>query len=416
MILSNSKYLCGGEFMLRNKNVWILMTGEFIAGLGMWIGIIGNLEFLQQQVPSDFMKSLILFAGLFVGVLFGPLAGRIIDHSSKKKVLAYSNIIRIVSVFAMFMAIGQQNVLWMVLYMLGISVSAAFYFPALQAAIPLIVKEEQLLVLNGVHMNIATIARIMGTALGGLLAVYFSLFFIYFATLLSYVIIFLCTLALKINDEEIKEARLKEQTSFKELWPVITEQPVILTGLLLMLIPVSFIGSFNLMVLEISELQGDPGIKGLLYTTEGIALMLSTFIIRRLSRGKNVVVFLLASAMLIALAHISLFFADIKIFSILSFGLFGFAAGAFFPLSATLFQTEISKEVHGRFFSFRNMTDRVLFQIVLLSTGIFLDTLGFKYMVLCFGGFSFLLATILALKQLTKPVSYVQEIAVKKAN
>ncbi|MED0924089.1 MFS transporter, partial [Bacillus paranthracis] len=55
--------------MWRNKNVWIVLIGEFIAGLGLWLGILGNLEFMQKYVPSDFMKSVILFIGLLAGVL-----------------------------------------------------------------------------------------------------------------------------------------------------------------------------------------------------------------------------------------------------------------------------------------------------------------------------------------------------------
>lgn len=71
--------------MWKNKNVWIVLSGEFVAGLGLWFGIIGNLEFMQKNVPSDFMKSLILFTGLLAGVLVGPLAGRLIDSCSKKR-------------------------------------------------------------------------------------------------------------------------------------------------------------------------------------------------------------------------------------------------------------------------------------------------------------------------------------------
>lgn len=32
--------------MWKNRNVWIILTGEFVAGLGLWLGIIGNLEFM----------------------------------------------------------------------------------------------------------------------------------------------------------------------------------------------------------------------------------------------------------------------------------------------------------------------------------------------------------------------------------
>ncbi|MGA9468384.1 MAG: MFS transporter, partial [Exiguobacterium marinum] len=63
--------------MWKNRNVWIILTGEFVAGLGLWLGIIGNLEFMQDRVPSDFVKAVILAIGLLAGVAIGPLAGRL---------------------------------------------------------------------------------------------------------------------------------------------------------------------------------------------------------------------------------------------------------------------------------------------------------------------------------------------------
>ena len=57
----------------------------------------------------------------------------------------------------------------MIAFMVALQISAAFYFPALQSVIPLIVREHELLQMNGVHMNVGTIARIAGTSLGGIL-------------------------------------------------------------------------------------------------------------------------------------------------------------------------------------------------------------------------------------------------------
>jgi len=78
---------------------------------------------------------------------------------------------------------------------------------------------------------------------------------------------------------------------------------------------------------------------------------------------------------------------------------FGITAGIFFPLSATLFQTMVEKHLHGRFFSFRGMVDRILFQVILVSAGLFLDTIGFKNMVLVFGTISLLIVITFIITQ-----------------
>ncbi|MFO7176786.1 MFS transporter, partial [Enterococcus faecium] len=90
-------------------------------------------------------------------------------QGSKKNIMLISSIVRALSVLFMFVAIETNSVVWMVVFLIILQGSAAFYFPALQAAIPLIVKERELLALNGVHMNVSTLSRVIGTAIAGVL-------------------------------------------------------------------------------------------------------------------------------------------------------------------------------------------------------------------------------------------------------
>jgi MFS transporter, DHA3 family, macrolide efflux protein len=381
--------------MWKNKNVWIILIGEFVAGLGLWLGIIGNLEFMQEKVPSDFMKSVILAIGLLAGLLLGPLAGRVTDQVSKKTVMLVSGFGRAVSVVFMFAAISTGSVIWMVVFMICIQVSAAFYFPALQAAIPMVAKEKDLLQLNGVHMNVATLSRILGTALAGILLVVMSLFMLYFLSLVAYLILFVMTMFLQLDETADKSAAKKMKNAgggFKDVFPVIKGLPIVLMTLVMTLIPLLFLGGFNLMVINISELQDSSAIKGWIYTAEGIAFMAGAFFVKQISGTRSPYSILFSFSFVIGIAQMLLFFADQTVLTVFAFAIFGFAVGCFFPTAATIFQTRIPKEFHGRFFSFRNMLDRFIFQIVLLVTGLFLDLMGLQKMTLLFGAIS-LIAT-----------------------
>ncbi|WP_078382738.1 MFS transporter [Sutcliffiella halmapala] len=398
--------------MWRNRNVWIILLGEFIAGIGLWTGIIGNLEFMQAQVPSDFAKALILFIGLLAGVLVGPYAGKIIDLYSKKKVMIYSGFVRMFSVCFMFLAIEYQSIIFMILFMITIQLSAAFYFPALQSSIPLIVADKDLLQMNGVHMNVSTISRIAGTALAGAMLIIMSLSSLYLASMVAYGILFMLTFLLNFDEgPEAKDRKngAKGSGSFKEVLPVLKETPIALTVLILTIVPMLFIGGFNLMVINISELQDDQTIKSLIYTVEGICFMIGAFAVKKLSNDNNMVQLMFIFAGLIAVAHLTLFFADMKIMSLVSFGIFGLAVGCFFPIASTIFQTKIPREYHGRFFSFRNMLDRVMFQVVLLGTGLFLDTIGLQMMAIIFGLLSLTLIVMYALKLFRQPIRVVKQ-------
>ncbi|WP_019413995.1 MFS transporter [Paenisporosarcina sp. TG20] len=384
--------------MWKNRNVWIILVGELIAGLGLWSGIIGNLEFMQERIPSDFIKSVIMAIGLLAGILFGPLAGKVIDQSKKKTVLLISGFGRMISVSFMLVAIETGSIWWMVAFMISIQISAAFYFPALQATIPLVVKDEQLLQMNGWHMNVATMARVIGTALAGVVLVYWSLESLYYMSIIAYVGLLIFTYMLRIDEEEGTEALVKVAApgkgGFMEVFPILKSYPAVMMTLVMTLIPLLFIGSFNLLVINISEMQDSASIKGAIYAAEGIAFMLGTVVVRFIAKKWSTGTILFFFAFVIGFAELILIFAANPFLSLTAFAVFGFSVGCFFPTAMTIFQKQMPKAFHGRFFSFRNMLERVIFQVVLLATGALLDLIGLQWMVVVFGVISLALTTI----------------------
>jgi MFS transporter, DHA3 family, macrolide efflux protein len=387
--------------MWKNRNVWIILTGEFIAGLGLWLGIIGNLEFMQEKIPSDFLKSLLMAAGLVAGIAVGPYAGRITDQASKKTVMLWSGLLRTISVIFMLIAIATGSVWWMLVFFVSIQISAAFYFPALQAAIPLIVKDKDLLQMNGVHMNVSTLSRIIGTALGGILLVLLPLSILYIGSLAAYLGLLILTWFLNFeeNNSGASVAKVtKEKTSFKDVLPVIKGLPIVFMTLLMTLVPLLFLGGFNLLVINISELQDSSAIKGWIYAAEGISFMVGALFIKKISNKLTSYTILFSSSILVGLSQLLLYFADVTVITIAAFLVFGFSVGCFYPTASTIFQTKVPKDFHGRFFSFRNMLDRIGFQIVLLLTGFFLDFIGLQLMCVLYGGLTILITILFYFK------------------
>ncbi len=371
--------------MWRNRNVWIILLGEFVVGLGLWAGIIGNLAFMQEVVPSVFHKSLIISIGVLAGFIVGPLAGRIIDQKKKKRVIQWASIGRIVSVLFMFAALYTNSVIWMIIFLITLQIAAAFYMPALQSIIPMVVKNKDLLTLNAWQMNARTVSRIVGTAAAGLMLSYFELKWLYIISLIVYIIMFFITNGLQLDETVNQSIKDKEQGGFKEVLPMLKEHPVVLMTLVLMLIPTLFLGSFNLVIMKISEIHESTTISGLLYTVEGIGFMLGAAGLRFISDRVKIGTLLFALAFVIGAMELMFLFADVAFLALLTFAVFGFSVGCFFPTTMVIFQNQVPKEYHGRFFSFRNMIDSVVFQIVLLSTGMMLDFIGLSGMGLVFG-------------------------------
>jgi len=371
--------------MWRNRNVWIILLGEFVVGLGLWAGIIGNLAFMQEVIPSDFHKSLIISCGILAGLVVGPLAGRIIDRSRKKTVVQQASVARIISVLFMFIALYTNSVIWMILFLITLQIAAAFYMPALQSIIPMIVKDKDLMALNAWQMNARTISRIIGTAAAGFMLSFFELKWLYIISFIVYIIMFIITSFLQLDEAENPSLMNKEKGNFKEVLPMVKEHPIVLMTLVLMLIPTLFLGSFNLVIMKISEIHQSTTISGLLYTVEGIGFMLGAAGLKMIAERVKIGTLLFTLAFIIGSMELMLLLADIKFFALLTFGVFGFSVGCFFPTTMVIFQKQVPKDFHGRFFSFRNMIDSVIFQFVLLSTGMMLDLIGLSGMGLVFG-------------------------------
>ncbi|WEZ08506.1 MFS transporter [Priestia flexa] len=382
--------------MWKNRNVWILLLGELIAGLGLWMGIIGNLEFMQAKIPSDFMKSIILAIGIVIGVALGPLAGKLTDQLHKKKVMLAAGLLRTISVLFMLLALATDSIGWMIVFLILIQISAAFYFPALQATLPLVVDEKELLQLNGVYMNVSTLSRILGTALGGALLMIMPLHTLYLFSFAAYLALFLLTMLLKVDDDSVSKVgeHVKEKRDFSTLFPMIKQEPIVSITLIMLLIPLLFIGGFNLIVINISELQDSAAIKGWIYTAEGIAFMLGAFTVKQLTKYISQVQILFVFSLFVGVSQLMLYMATNSLITIIAFTILGFAIGCFFPVAATIFQTTVPKDFHGRFFSFRNMLERIVFQVVLLTTGFLLDSIGFQLMTVAFGMVSIGLTTL----------------------
>ncbi|MEK5310880.1 MFS transporter [Bacillus sp. FSL R5-0439] len=405
--------------MWKNKNILILLCGQLVSELGIWFGLIGNLEFLQRNVSSHFLQAILLVVGGIVGVLVGPYAGKMIDIIKKKKLLIVASLGRILAVTFMFIALFTGSVWWMLAYSICIGSAASLYTPTIQSVIPLVVHEKELTKVNVLNFNITTFARIFGTMLGGVLLISTSLFSLYLIAFIAYSILFILIFFLSLDEYKMSKITKSNKNNKKSInfWAVIPEirkNAMIKALFILMLIPTTLIASFNLIIIEISKIQHDPLIKGLIYTVEGIAVILAGFFIRKKLTSIDIMKILIGGCFLIGFTQISLYFADNRWVTLIAFALFGLALGTFLPLSNTVFQKHISKDFHGRFFSLKSMFERIILQSSILLIGLLLDIFGLKPMIVGMGIISISVIVVIFISFRVTNLSIEEKITVNK--
>lgn len=168
--------------VLKNNRFLILWSGQIFSQLAdkVYLVLIIAIIASQFQLPGQPISqwvSPVMIAFTIPAVLFGSLAGVYVDRWSKKSTLVISNWLRGILVlslpFLLWISQGQVLLdkisLGFVLILaitFAVSTFTQFFAPAEQAAIPLIVKDKDLLAANSLYTTTMMALLILGFAIG----------------------------------------------------------------------------------------------------------------------------------------------------------------------------------------------------------------------------------------------------------
>jgi MFS family permease len=168
--------------VLKNLNFLALWGGQVFCQLAdkvylvLMIGLI-NTQFQTINQSISGWVSALMMAFTIPAVLFGSVAGVFVDRWSKKAVLVATNIWRGILVLAIplllwlthdWRPVGMLPVGFLIILSVTFLVSTLtqFFAPAEQAAIPLVVKEQDLLSANSLYTTTMMASVIVGFAVG----------------------------------------------------------------------------------------------------------------------------------------------------------------------------------------------------------------------------------------------------------
>ena len=168
--------------VLTNNRFLILWSGQIFSQLAdkvylvLMIAIVAN-QFQTPNQPISQWVSPIMVAFTIPAILFGSLAGVYVDRWQKKSILVVSNLIRggLVLILPPLLFVAQGKTLLqavplgfglMLAITFVVSTFTQFFAPAEQAAIPLIVKDKDLLAANSLYTTTMMALLIIGFAIG----------------------------------------------------------------------------------------------------------------------------------------------------------------------------------------------------------------------------------------------------------
>ncbi len=155
---------------LRQRNFGLLWVAGLISLAGDWMLRIALPIYVYQLTGSALATSTMLIAGMLPDLLFGSIAGVFVDRWDRKRTMVICNLLLAIGLLPL-LAVRSADQIWL-LYLVAFyeSTIAQFFGPAENALLPQLVGEEHLVAANSLNSLNNNLARLIGPALGGMVA------------------------------------------------------------------------------------------------------------------------------------------------------------------------------------------------------------------------------------------------------
>jgi MFS family permease len=157
-----------------NRNFRLLWFAQIVSELGDWFYSVAIIGFLLELTGSAQLVSYVFLAQVLPQTLIAPAAGVINDRLSRKQVMIFADLARVVIVLAMLL-VRSRGTLWLLFTLLFLeTVCWGLFEPGRSAVIPNIATPDDVPAANALSATTWSFNFAIGAALGGIAAVSFG--------------------------------------------------------------------------------------------------------------------------------------------------------------------------------------------------------------------------------------------------
>ena len=383
-----------------NGSFGALWSGQLISLFGDRVHQVAIAAIVFVLTDSPIAVALVFVAATLPNLLFGPIAGTLVDRWDHREVLVVSDILR--AAVVVVMPIAATVNLWLVYPLAFLLTTISIFFrPARVAILPRLVREDELLTANSALWIGETMADVIGFPLAGLFVALVAdavsiAFWFDGATYLASALL-LSTLIPRPVETEAPTGATAEPTpgGFRaELmagWRFLRNEPVLLAntlqGVVAQLTIGVLIGQTAVFAERVFGGQGFDwrAVYGFIEGSQGAGNLIGGFVIgligARLAKGRMIIVGYTVLGLLTTLMALS---GNLAAVLAIAFGI-GVANMVFIIPSQTLFQERTPGNLLGRVVSFRFS---LVFGAMTLSIGlggVLAETVGVTTVIATFG-------------------------------
>ena len=267
----------------KNKEFQKLFAARLITLGGDWLLTVPLLGVIYDLTDNPFITSLVLVVQSAPLFLLGSFGGYLADRFDRKKILAISEFLSGFVVLLILYAVTTENVIFILFSFGMLSVVGFSYMPTSDAALPNVVKKENLAEANVIFFSSWGIMAGLGAGLGGYLTTVISRNMLFTIDFFSFLISALIVFSIKKNLSEKAIVDLdKEKISYKDGLKYASSRKdifsLVITKATFSISASGLLSMFTVLSYDIYK-AGDYG-TGLMFAARGVGALVGPIVIR----------------------------------------------------------------------------------------------------------------------------------------
>lgn len=390
----------GGTFRtLRHRNFRLFITGQLISLIGTWAQRLGVGWLAWELTHSAFWVGATAFAGLFPGVLAGPLAGSVVDSMSRFRLLKITQRLFLIQagVLAILTITGQINIEWLLFLETLLALITAFDIPVRQALVVDLVGKDDLP--NGIAINSTTVnvTRMLGPALAGVIIVGFGIGEAFLFNAVSYIAVLVSLAMIRIDEHTPSRGGQRRISHITDGLRYAWRTPKIRNWLLLFFLLALFGMPYGTIMPVVAEAGYGMGAAGLswLVAASGLGATTGALLLAARKNTRGLARTLFIGAVFFGISLVLFGLIDSFVLAVLFIPVCGYAMMLQMAGINIALQTELAEEQRGRVMSLLSMAFQSAFPLGSLWMGWVADHWGVTMPFLIGGGMTTLSALLL---------------------
>ena len=396
------------------KKFIIIWSGQLFSILSSAIVGYSVMFWLSIETKSAEVLAFAVLAILLPQALLGPVAGVYVDRWKRKRtMIAADSFVALCSLILGILFYFDVAELWLIYLLLALrSAGNAFHSPAMQAAIPMLAPESELMRIAGVNQALQSVCNIAGPVLGALLITTMNMTVVMLFDVLGALIACTALLFVVIPDpvrKDKEEGRsvireMKEGVQEVRKYPGLSWLMVISILVTFFLMPVAVM--FPL--LTVNHFGGNTYQMSLVETVWGAGMLIGGILLGVWKIKVRKVILINVSYLVLGFYFLisGLLPPDKYVLFVCLTILGGLASPFYSGPFTTLLQTHIEHTALGRVFALFGSASLLPSMIGILTTGFIADTIGVSHafvisgiVILLLGAISFFIPVIMRLER-----------------